>query len=352
MRKVFFFFTVLFCVTMLTFGQQMSNQEIVNTIAMSKEYNHQVVDPNLIYPGEILTFAFQDRTIISAVVESGDSQWSIIKDRLAKLVNEHGPVINYPDTIQPQLQLPVNSTPAEKDFLAFLSVIPWWVCLIAVLLILWAIVSEVKDKRNIDPVTAGTPQVPGGVTDQRVYQRMSDLAAQRYPGARIEIKNIRRGWLSGSGKVFYAEGKPKKINLKNVAAYAGEILVNGNEQTIYFLQGCGNDARMGNYMFGNEFVFTPDVIVNSDGSESPLPVTKTEKPNQQSQVTPVSPNLGSEFFRNSTSALGIVGKFLEGNDAKHKVTIKVTHDSVEAIIENRFDQKQAAKSAEKKEEQK
>lgn len=352
MRKVFFFFIVLCCTMSMVFGQ-LPNSEIHKIIMMSKEANVQngISDPDKIFPGQKLTFVFEDEYEQEIYVEHGDNQWNVIKNKLVWDGSQYRPVVDPAKIVQlePQQSNPDSAEEKSRNLFDFLAIIPWYVWLLVSLLILWGIVSDVKDKRNVDPVTAGTPQVPGGVTDQRVYQRMRDLVAQRYPSARIEIKNIRRGWLSGSGKVFYAEGKSKKINLKNVAAYAGEILVNSNKQMIYFLQGCGNDARVGNYMFGSKFVFTPNVIINSDGSESPLPVTKTGEPNQQLQV---APNLGSEFFQNSTSALGIVGKFLEGNDAKHKVTIKVTHDSVEAIIENRFDQKQTLKNSEKKEDQK
>jgi len=299
-------------------------------ILRSKEMNQKVgvINPDLIYPGQTLTFLFQDGAEISLVVEKNDNQWVIVRDKLSNLVVEHGPIVNFPPVVE--------VTQSEKK----ISFGWWWMILVFLVLALmfWLMFRTLK-KVNVDPITAGPAQVPGGVNDASAYSRMREVIQSQFPGVNFVIKNIQRGLLSGLADVFYKGlQKPKKINLRKVLAYAGEILVNGKEQTIYFLQGCGNDARVGDYMSGGNLVFIPDVLINENGLESPLPteipvVAPAENP---PVVTITDP--GSEFHQQATSALTIVGKFLEGNDAKHKVTLKVTRDSVEAIIENKFDQ--------------
>jgi hypothetical protein len=360
-----FFLTVLLLVcTSLAFSQ-MTNTEIMKMISRSKEANLKagVTNPNLILPGQTLTFLFEDGKEVQLTVEPGDNQWNIVKSKLIHWQSVHGPVVDYPQPTKLPLQsaktkaldgdttyLIVSKPPIKSgdNALGF----PWETLFIVVLAIggvlflVW-LVKRLFDL-NADPVTAGPAQVPGGVNDAHAYERLRQIAESRSPGARLEIRNIRRGHLSGLAKVFYQGKKAKKINLKNVPAYAGEILVNGIEQTIYFLQGCGNDARMGNYMSGDNLVFTPNVVINQDGSESPLVPTPVVP--QPAPVTSVV-DPGSEFHQHVEKAEDIVGKFLEGNDAKHRVYIKITHDTFEATIENKYDQnpKKATPAAEKKE---
>ena len=171
---------------------------------------------------------------------------------------------------------------------------------------------------------------------------MNHVAQSRFPGAQIVIKNIRRGWLSGWAQVFYAEGKTKRLKLKDVAAYAGEAMINGREQTIYFLQGCGNDARGGNYMTG-DLEFRPEVVVNQDGSESPIPSEgvdvyaqeeiKEEQPNLPAPVV----TFGSETHQRKMKILEILSGET-GNSELHKMIIEETSDgSFRAQIEYKYE---------------
>ena len=363
MKKVIFSLAALLLVCALAFSQK-TNTEVYNTILRSKDINLQragVINPNLIFPGQMLTFLFTDGKEEQFVVEKGDNQWVIVRDKLAKLEAIHGPVINYPfhetgttvDLVQPE----------KNKFPWLLTII-----LVFVLYSLFFFYTLWKNKqRDADPVTAGPAQVEGGVTDAKAYARMEELAAQRFPGATLVIKNIRRGLLSGPADIYYAGStKPKQIKLKNVHTFAGEILVNGHIQTIYYLQPCGNDAREGNFISGKNLTFVPDVIVNEDGSTAVIPfltpttapvapVVKTDTVVETPTTEPTTPVVvapqGSEFFQNTTNALAIVGKFLETNESRHKVTLKVTKDSVEAVIENnnRGDQPKAQKNANEKE---
>lgn len=355
MKKLFFSALIALFLVCVAFGQK-TNTEIYNIIKMSKEYNAQnngIVNPDKIWPGQMLTFIFEDGTEHPIVVEKGDNQWTIVRDKLNKLENEHGQIVA-PDTgkINPpkKISTPVESETKKENW--------WWLLLfLPVIFLLWLAirnerfrnfmnrpVSEIFPKRNADPVTAGSPQVPGGVNDSGAHNRMRELASNRYPGARLDIRNIRRGRLTGLATVHYADGKPKKLRLNGTPAYAGEVVVNSQTETIYFLQGCGNDARQGNFMSGNDLVFQPDVVVNEDGSESPL---SAEKIGPVSEEPKPVVNLGSETHQQRMKVLSIIEAEVAKGEV-HEVILDINPDNFGAHIKYKFVAKKTA--AEKKEE--
>jgi len=350
MKKVIFSVMVFLLVCTSLVFSQMTNTEIMNVILKSKELNYDVTNPDLIYPGQILTFFFEDGYNYQIEVAPGDTQWEIVSEILS-YQSEHGSVIDY-DPIKPQ--------PKQIDS-SIMEPFPWWwsfpwgwlLLALAILAIAIKLLQILYKERRQNPVTAGTPQVNGGVRNNEAYSRMNQVAQNRFPGSQIVIKNIRRGWLSGWAQVFYANDKTKRLKLKDVAAYAGEVTINGREQTIYFLQGCGNDARGGNYMTG-DLEFRSDVVVNQDGSESPLPaesaeITETKQvvEEQISTTTPVI--LGSETHQQRMKILEIVGSEIVKGDV-HEVNIDTTSDKFDVHIKYKF--APVKKTAEKKEEQK
>lgn len=355
MKKVIFSAITALLLVSAAFGQK-TNTEIWQTIQMSKEYNsyfNGIPDPNRIWPGQTLTFLFGDGTQNQIVVEKGDNQWTIVRDKLNKLENEHGPVIN-PDTISKTVSPVPIPEPIHFHWWDDASILGLLFTLFCALVIFIKLMHIRYKNRRRNPVTAGTPQVPGGVNDASAHNRMQEVARNRYPGAQIQIKNIRRGWLSGLAKVFYADGKSKKLHLKDVAAYAGEATINGREETIYFLQGCGNDARQGNYMTG-DLEFRPYVAINQDGSESPLPVETIEETVIEDIPTATEPkqapvNPGSETHQRRMKILEIVSGEL-GNSELHEVIIEEPNDGgLKVQIKYKYEPKPGKKPAEKKEE--
>ncbi len=341
----------------------MTNTEIGNIIAKSKRINQEagITNPDTIYPGQVLTFLFQDGVERSITIEHGDNQWKVLKNKLSLLIETHGSVMPYPDPKPDSVKqdsVPVNPNPGSSksswnalpDIWGFIVDIWPLFALIALVLIVYFLILAIRGliKRFRDmhenPVTAGPPQVHGGVNDANAHSRMQQVAESRFPGARIDIKNIRRGWLSGLAKVFYADGKTKKLRLRDVPSYAGETRINGRDETIYFLQGCGNDARVGNYMMG-DLEFRPDVIINTNGSESPIPeenpAVETVAENQPPAVPAVNPS--SEHNQRVTETQKMLGELLKGNDAKHKVEMVHVHkngdqeDRFEVKIESWYD---------------
>lgn len=325
MKKFFFIFVVLLCTMTMAFGQ-MTNPEILEMIQKSKEYNQQnagVLNPDLVYPGQTLTYFFQDGAVEVITVETGDNQWVIVRDKLTKLREKHGEIV---DHVQPDPQIqPKPSVVVQPEPFPWWTNVPWgWIlALIAVMVIVAKLLQIRYKNRRRNPVTAGEAQIPGGVRDSGAYSRMRQVAQNQFPGSRLDIRNIRRGKLSGLATVHYASGKPKKLRLKKTPAYAGEVVVNGNTQTIYFLQGCGNDARQGNFMSGN-LVFEPDVMIAEDGSENPLPtpVAPVIESIVEQHAPIVSEVVRSEYDGQVKRAMELAEKVI-AKDQSHEVSIEI-----------------------------
>ena len=296
------------------------NTRIANTVNQISGMNN-LANPDLIYPRQLLLLPVpgQSHPVYYDVVY-GDNLW-FISNRINR--GDFAPIQQVqmdPDVEKPSIPGGMSFWYKYGDFIV--SNFLWLLLLIFILAVIYKIVKAEKNKpKNIDPTTAGPAQVPGGVNDQNAHSRIHELAAARFPSATLVIKNIRRGHISGAGEIFYAGSvKPKRINLQNVPTYAGEILVNSKEQTIYFLQGCGNDARQGNFMSGEKFVFTPDVIINPDGSERSLDSTAPEaeaKPVENANATKEeaqkSSEAGSELYKISMAHTKLITEMLEKN---------------------------------------
>jgi len=289
-----------------------------------------------------------------------------------------GEILNKPASIEP---LPILTPDYSKDSVVNheINLIQeyfwmWMIILIGIsFFILWVILKGIRDMkiRKMNPVTAGEPQVQGGVDDRRARARIQSIASQQFPSANIVIKNIRRGKLSGDAVVYYNENthhslwdklvsifygeslNTKRIKLNDVDGYAGEIIVNDTEQTIYFLQGCGNDARNGHYMTGLSFI--PEATINEDGSSTPVvesqkEVVTDELKDQKSDMTSVT---GSENHQRAMCVIGIIEKnMVENRKEKHKCSFKLNTDgSIEYSVDYRYDNSKAPQK-EKKEEPK
>ncbi len=209
-------------------------------------------------------------------------------------------------------------------------------------------------KRDVDPISAGPPQVLGGINDEQVFGRYKNYAHHRFPNAKnIVVKNIRKGTLSGPAIVHYGDSTTKKINLRNIPGYAGEILVDNKEYTVYFLQGCGNDARAGNFMTGKELVFTLEKEL-PDPKEKlvDLPVAATkDEPNLQD---PSSDSKEGESKKESgeelpseeavNKFLSIVEKAIDANGQSHKIMLEMSNaGELRFSLEPRFNKQEQPK---------
>lgn len=360
MKKLVFCFVLLLVIVFANFSFGQSSYENCRAAQTTQRIvkMNRLANPDVIFPNQELMLPVPGLSYpVYYDVTPGDCLWWI-----SKRVNrgDFSPVQRI-EPAKPVVEENPQNADSQLKVIDFIRNNFWWliIALVVVTFIVYKIVTEEQTK-DIDPVTAGTPQVPGGVNDHNAYNRMSELAIARFPSATLVIKNIRRGHISGAGEIYYAgSAKPKKINMNNIPAYAGEILVNSKEQTIYFLQGCGNDARQGNFMYGDKFVFTPDVLINPDGSERPLsqeqgedsvaPVQISPKEEvKQEEPKPVETPVESELYRTISSHILLADEFLKTQTA-HKVTLKVTtpQGTVETVLETKTGTQQQ-KTEEKK----
>lgn len=325
MKKFFFFLALtLFSVVFFpAFGQKQYTDEQIRVgqlVLGNMTNNPHISNPDSICPGQPLFYRLEDGFDTTVIVKPGDTQEGILTPIVEK--KHFGVIVNEPVEFY---QLPeVDSSKGKDSF-----TIPWYVWIILVLLsllVLWGGgILFIADRRKADPVYAGPAQVPGGVSDSGAYSRMREVAQNRFPGARLDIRNIRRGRLSGLAMVHYASGSPRKLNLIGTPAYAGEVMINDRTETIYFLQGCGNDARQGNYMSGNNLVFEPDVVINEDGSESSLPpvtMPATETIKKSVPVTVAESIIRSEYDGQVGQAMKLAEKVVTANPS-HQVDIEI-----------------------------
>ncbi|MEI7689284.1 MAG: LysM peptidoglycan-binding domain-containing protein [Candidatus Nomurabacteria bacterium] len=348
MKKFFVLLVLVISITSFSFGSYVgfgqSNTQISKTSKQIERIN-RLVNPNLIYPDQELLLPIPGLSYpIYYNVVTGDCLWY-----LSKRINR-GEFTPTEEVIAPiiEKQNPQGESFWLKygDFIA--SNFLWLLLLIFVLAVIYKIARwELSKPRNVDPATAGAPQVPGGVPDAGAHNRILEIARNHYPSATLNLKNVRRGFLSGTANVHYANEKTKKINLKNVPSYAGEILVNGEVKTIYFLQPCGNDANRGDYMEGKDLVFTPSVFISENGNESPLstndkvidekvPQIVPKEETKQEEPEPVETSTESEIYKTISAHTMLADEFLKTQTA-HRVTLRVTtpQGTVETVLETK-----------------
>lgn len=274
MKKVFLS-ALLIASTLLVVGQELTTAEIAKVINLSKEANQKngVNDPNLIHPGQTLTFLFTDGSEHAVTVENGDSQWKILKDKIANLIKMHGEIVEPNQSQVPgQKVVPDSTTTTVATNKNNLSWIGWALVIIACILLAIFLDRQIKKgqvRKEIredaearkNPITSGTPMRRNGVTDEQARMYVQQVATRMYPqGTTFTVSNVERGRLSGTNvAVFYAGSEePQRKIFENVAAYRGTIRRGETDEVVYFLQGCGNDVRVGNYFSGAEISFVPD----------------------------------------------------------------------------------------------
>lgn len=299
MKKIMILCALL-CATLMTFSQMqsdvVSNSDIARIIGANQETNQRyagVTNPNLIYVGQQLRYVFPDGkdTLITVTEKhTKKGQWGIVETILA-LEKIHGQVIApTPDSSGNNEAgiLPVTENNSDDG-------IPWWLWAIVafvVLAILGSILESNKRKKEVadatkDPVTSGTPMRRGGVTDQQAPAYMQEVASRQFNMPGLNVTNITRGRLSGENLEVYYGGqiRPERRTFENFLAYRGEVTVNGQQEFVYFLQGCGNDVRMGNYFSGQNISFVPEQVL------------QTQTATVQTQTTqPVAEPVGESHF--------------------------------------------------------
>lgn len=347
--------------TSFTFAQevkQMTDNEAYRTVLRSQEMNQMtngVINPDLIYPGQVLTFLFADGTGARIVAEVGDNQCKIVKNKLAQMELIHGRVIDFP-RFDPNAVTPAPAKEKPK--------FPWGSTVGIILLIFFVAViynmfSDSDNKKttdkNVDPTKEGVPFIANGVKKEDAENHFRTLHNN---ASNIIVKDIRAGFLNTANGtpqiVDFADGTHKNLCFRNVPGYAGMVSLDGGKtfHEEYFLEGCGNPVHQrksfkGGLIFSLSPIDFGDEHSEVDSSLAPKAdevvdenVNKTlvqevvtkEKTNEEPSPAVTKSDLASV----SSEHVILVEKFLEKQVA-HRVTMKFTNEigTVETIFETK-----------------
>ncbi len=277
-----------------------TNQQIVDILNMSAELNGAMdiygLDHQTLLVGDKVTYRLQNGETTSFTAELGDNYWVLGKKALIyQSMNPKNPIVG-----PGEIKVPADSTKKDEAVVPPVAAesksggIPWWVWVIAALLVLGfgdAILKAQQAKRNKkeaskDPVTSGNPMRRNGVTDEQAPAYMQEVVARQFNTPGLSVTNITRGRLSGENlEVFYSgQLRPERRTFQDFPAYRGQVNINGQEQFVYFLQGCGNDVRMGNYFSGQNIRFVPEQVLQT-------------APQQPAVTQPVTEPVESHFLK-------------------------------------------------------
>jgi len=177
---------------------------------------------------------------------------------------------------------------------------------------------------NSDPVAGGPPVVPGGITMATAPDHFRNMGVniwrettgrQTTPDL-MTILEIIPGLAWGRMLVSYANGRAEERRLNGQRVFRGRVrFPDGIEETLYMLQGCGNDVRIsGNRNTpADDFRFVPDSEAVAPVAPAPTPVVA------QATVTPVVTAVESEEVPEGTFKLEIK-KATDGKPAMVRIS--------------------------------
>lgn len=286
---------LLFATAILSFGQtsesvKIKNQEIVDLLNMSAEFNGGLTIEDLNHPwmlkvGQTATYQLQDGSKLQFVAEKGDNFWNLGKKALRyQMENPNNPIVD------PNKKPVLNPTDPDENNAGVPPVIqktwfdknyPWLFPLLLILAccvmyLLFYKKKKVKAEQQQSeeiPTVQLAPVVPGGVSDanaprhmQETFDRVQNLFR---PEGETE-KGIANTVEGKEVQVTYANGLTRKEPLKNKECFRRKAIpLAGQEGSYhgYFIQPCGND-------FG--------VVNDQDIIWTPLPISaELQQANQQ-----------------------------------------------------------------------
>ncbi len=174
-------------------------------------------------------------------------------------------------TLPPIEQLRLEQPPAQVYRIATTPAWVWWplALTVGILIAIWLIYRMLTR----DPVNSGPAMVPGGITEANATSEMQQVAARAYGLSQRASQDYRHyqqftvirqtvGRIWGNMTVRYADGRSVPRRLNGERAYEAEVrFPDGRTETLYMLQGCGNDLRydgISRYLPGPKFRFEAD----------------------------------------------------------------------------------------------
>lgn len=214
--------------------------------------------------------------------------------------------ISYPDFLKGKTPVPVvpAAAPKTETIIQFVDRVPgwmWWLIALLGLAALVLIAYLIYNRRVLDvnPVDSGPSVVHGGVTDQSAPAAFQQMAARQWghpPSTAVHSSTYQNftvlrttaGRIWGTLNVRYADGREVPRHLHGERAYRAEVrFPDGRTETLYMLQGCGNDLRYGGisrYLPGPEFRFEADHEV----ATAPTPAPGPTQPEPERPATPAA----------------------------------------------------------------
>lgn len=193
----------------------------------------------------------------------------------------------------------------------------WLLLLFALFFLVLGMLVYVYQSRQ-DAVSSGPAIVPGGVAPEHAPARFQEMAARlntNRTGSELSAHNFQvissqAGRMWGVLNVRYSNGQETPRRLDGDRAYRAEVrFPNGKTETLYMLQGCGNDLRYGGisrYLPGPDFRFEAD----PEPAAAP-PIVPTEQP------ASVEPIVAQPVVSSEPVASGVqpTGEFVREKDA-------------------------------------
>lgn len=227
------------------------------------------------------------------VVERGDKIYVLI--RPGEILNLQGLGITPPTPIPISQILPQPITVEEVPSWF------WWVLgLLTLIGLVWYLIHRMLTR---DPVNSRPAMVPGGITEANATTAMQQVAARAHglsqatsqaPDYYQQFTVIRQtaGRIWGNMTVRYADGRSVPRRLNGDRAYQAEVrFPDGRTETLYMLQGCGNDLRYGGisrYLPGPEFRFEADPVIQPAPTPAPQPTAQPEPAPAAQTASPAS----------------------------------------------------------------
>ncbi|MES2213415.1 MAG: hypothetical protein V4473_01070 [Patescibacteria group bacterium] len=203
----------------------------------------------------------------------------------------------------------------------------WFILGLALLLLIAAYL--IYRMLTRDPVNSRQAMMPGGVTDTTAPTVMQQVAARAAGYTRPVSTNsaiyqqftiVRQtaGRIWGNMTVSYADGRSIPRRLSGERAYQAEVrFPDGHTETLYMLQGCGNDLRMGGisrYLPGPEFRFEADPAPVVPPATVPIAETPTSAP-AEAPAPVVEPVATPQVTALAQPEINRSGEFIRSKDA-------------------------------------
>lgn len=232
--------------------------------------------------------------------------WSLKEKDEAEATPTANPPARNDENFEPisiPAQIPRHST-LSSGLIAFFVVM-----FIATLILIVYLFVAGKRWQNSDVVSSGPPQIKDGIQDNDVARMLSSRH-------HADILSIKKGKLHGKGIPSYNFSvlSPNRF-LNNLFGkrFNGEVgyealarMPNGQEETVYCLQGCGNDVREGNFVRGLTFI--PDASQSKEIEKQDTNLKKEEVARHVDVPEKQGPSTEESDFNLEKGILGIISQ--------------------------------------------